>query len=639
MHNPARLLAALLVFAAAMPLAADPPESEELAVESYPSNGENCTFRSEPDEFLGRAARALREAYERVLAFSSTKEAAASVEPADVPRRNFIDDEIFLRLQKEGLPAARLTTDEEFLRRVTLDLTGRTPSAAEIRAFAADPAANKRDILIDRLIYSEGFVEKWTMWLGDLLQNAQAAQNRSQQTEGRNRMHEWLRMAVYEGKSLKDIAAEAIVQTGNNYDRSAPGANFVIRSFAPMGPAQDTYDMMLVRTATAFLGLGHYDCLLCHDGRRHVDTISVWAGDAKRLEAHRMASFFSRMRMRGYPTQDRADFYYNSFTVTEAATGQYDLNTTSGNRPRRDPYTIEGRTTTSLAPQYRDGRAAANGNWRNQFAQFMAEDPMFAVNFANRIWKAMFNLALAEPVDQLDPRRLDTKNPPPAGWEMQASHPELLERLAESLRESGFSLQKFVKLIASSSAYQLSSKYDGEWNITNANLFARHIPRRLEAEEAHDAIARSTGVIPSYAVGGWTERVSFALQLPEPTEPRSNGQANGFMNSFNRGNRDTQPRSQSGSILMWLNMMNNGFVNDRIRMQNSPVLKSLALIKDNGLVADEMFLAFLSRSPSAAERTTAVRHLDAAKTDVQRNAAMEDLAWSLINKVDFLFSY
>jgi hypothetical protein len=269
----------------------------------------------------------------------------------------------------------------------------------------------------------------------------------------------------------------------------------------------------------------------------------------------------------------------------------------------------------------------------------MAEDPMFAVNFANRIWKAMFNLALAEPVDQLDPRRLDTKNPPPAGWEMQASHPELLERLAESLRESGFSLQKFVKLIASSSAYQLSSKYDGEWNITNANLFARHIPRRLEAEEAHDAIARSTGVIPSYAVGGWTERVSFALQLPEPTEPRSNGQANGFMNSFNRGNRDTQPRSQSGSILMWLNMMNNGFVNDRIRMQNSPVLKSLALIKDNGLVADEMFLAFLSRSPSAAERTTAVRHLDAAKTDVQRNAAMEDLAWSLINKVDFLFSY
>ena len=118
---------------------------------------------------------------------------------------------------------------------------------------------------------------------------------------------------------------------------------------------------------------------------------------------------------------------------------------------------------------------------------------MLARNFANRLWKAMFNMGLVDPVDTLDPARLDPKNPPPEPWGLQATHPQLLEQLAASLVDSNFSLHSFIKLLVSSSAYQLSSRYDGDWKVEYVPLFARHYPRRLDGEEIHDAIAQATG--------------------------------------------------------------------------------------------------------------------------------------------------
>lgn len=597
----------------------------------------NCSFRNDPSSIELLAARARRGAYEQVLHVSRARSVAGNgAEPAPLPsRNNFIDDHIFNRLQAEGVPAAALSGDEEFLRRVTLDLTGRTPSPAAIRAFLADGSPDKRARMIDRLLESEGFVEKWTMWLGDLLQNVRFATNRSQQVQGRNAMHDWIRRSIAEGKSFRDIAWETVATTGNNYDSAAPGVNFIVRSFAPMGPAQDTYDMMLQRSAQTFLGLGHYDCLLCHDGRGHLDSVSAWGAYATRAQAHRMAAFFSRTQMQGYRTADQTDPYFNSYIITNRAAGQYQLNVDFGNRPSR----ILPNGPQSYTPVYRDGRTPASGNWREEFARFMIEDPMFARNYANRIWKAMFNLALAEPVDALDPDRLDPATPPPPGWDFQASHPELLEQLALAVRENDFNLRATLRLIANSSAYQLSSEYGGQWDITKAELFARRIPRRLEGEEVHDALIRATGAaVPGggYAVAGWPQRVQWAMQLPDPLEPRAVRGVASFLNSFQRGNRDTVQREQSGSILMMLELMNSPMVTDRIRLQASPFLRSLGDLPGVDAAVEEMFLAFLSRRPAEAERAAAIASLSRASSPGQ---GVEDLAWALVNRVDFLFSY
>jgi hypothetical protein len=621
--------------------------AQEIPLPSETANsGQNCTFIAAPDETLTRESRVRREVYDRTLAFSralpSGRQAARNVSPSEIPVRNLIDEQIFRKLDAEGASSAAISSDEEFLRRVSLDLTGRLPSAAQIRTFVADASADKRDRAIDRLLFSPEFVDKWTMWLGDLLQNAATAQNRSQQIEGRNRLHEYMRAAIETGKSWRDVAWEMVTASGNNYDRATPGANFILRGVAPMGPAQDTYDLLLVKSATAFLGMGHYDCLLCHNGKYHLDAVSAWGAKVNRIEAQRMAAHFTRISINGYPGNDATNFYTNSTNVLDRASGTYDLNTNYGNRPNRVAPVENGKTMTNQTPVYRDG-TAVSGNWRESFARKLTQDPMFARNYVNRLWKAMFNLALAEPVDMLDPARLDPNSPPPDNWTFQASHPELLEKLAQVARDNDFNLRETLRFIVSSSAYQLSSRYEGDWDMTKAPLFARHLPRRLEAEEVHDAVVKATNVLPAYTVGGWNDKVNWAMQLPEPVEPRSDGTAAAFMNSFSRGNRDTQTRSQSGSILMWLNMMNSSVVNNRVKTTGttaSSYLVSLVNNKSNEAVVEDLFLTFLSRQPSEYERGVALKTLGKSGTaQYTRAAAVEDLAWALINKTDFLFSY
>ncbi|MBI4890570.1 MAG: DUF1549 domain-containing protein [Acidobacteria bacterium] len=615
------------------------------AQEAVEASGQNCTWIASPDEVRSKAERIKRDAYERTLAFSRAMSASSvgrqSVSAGQVPRRNFIDDEIFGKLQSAGMPSAALSTDEEFLRRVTLDLTGRIPSAEDIRTFVANQDPDKRDAVIEKLLWSPEFVDKWTVWLGDILQNARAAQNRSQQTEGRNRLYEWIRWSIQDGKSWRDVALEMVNGLGNNYLNEGVGANFILRGTAPMGPAQDTYDLLMVKTATAFLGMNHYDCLMCHDGKYHLDQVSSWGAKAKRLEAQRMSAHFSRITIAGYPGNDPANFFTNSTTITNRAAGTYDLNTNFGNRPNRVAVMIDGRSTVNLTPVYRDGKAAA-GDWRESLVKSMIADPMFARNYANRVWKAMFNLGLAEPVDQLDPDRLDPAAPPSGAWTLQASHPELLEMLSKWCREGDFNLRDTLRLIAQSNAYQLSARYDANWDITKAAMFARHIPRRMEAEEVHDALVKATQVFPAYAVSGWGDRMTWAMQLPEPVEPLSDGTAAAFMNSFNRGNRDTLQRNQSGSILMWMNIMNSSVVNNRVRTTGataSPYLVAMTKVASNDQVIEDMFLTFISRKPTEYERGVAQKFLQKATTAALRATAIEDLAWALVNKTDFLFSY
>jgi hypothetical protein len=605
-----------------------------------------CSFRGNAQVYLSRQARAYQEIYERSASLGGPggkTQRRYAVAPAALPRQNFIDDEVFAALEKAGVQAAPLTTDEEFVRRIHLDLTGRLPSPAEIRQFMADTNPAKRKALIHRLLYTPEFTDKWTMWLGDLVQNNATSVTSTRQIQGRNAFYKFLWSGVTSGRSLRDMVYEMIAASGNNYDEATGAAGFAQNSRVSNGPAQDTYDMMLVKTVTPFLGLGHYDCLLCHNGRGHLDQLSLWGRDTSRMEAHKMAAFFSRMRFVNWQppanlTQDeiRANFYFNSVRTEDVFTGNYALNTNSGNRPNRTPVGLN----RAWDPEYRvTGAKPPHEHWRAAFAGFLVDDPMFARNFANRLWKAMFNLGLAEPVEGLDRARLDPRKPPEAPWTFQATHPELLERLAQEFVRQNHSLREFLRLLAESTAYQLSSRYDGKWSLEYVPLFARHYARRLEAEEIHDAIVKATGVFTPYTIQFWGEPVVWAMQFQDTAEPRSNSNVATFLNLFLRGNRDNVGRSQQGSILQQLNLMNNTFVTSRTKVAASPVLRAVAQLANPEAMVEEMFLTFLSRQPTAAEKAKALEPLARATTAAARNAALEDLAWALTNKVDFLFSF
>src|SRR5262249_32679348 len=226
-----------------------------------------------------------------------------------------------------------------------------------------------------------------------------------------------------------------------------------------------------------------------------------------------------------------------------------------------------------------------------------------------------------------------------APWALQASHPMLLQKLAEEFIIRNYNLREFVRVLVQSSAYQLSSRYDGEWKFEYIPLYARHYPRRLDSEEIADAIVGATGIPGPSNVGGWTTPINWAMQLPEPLEPRNSSAQLAFLNAFLRGNRDTQQRSQSGSILQQLYLMNDQFVTNRTKVAASPLLMALSKKPDNAAVVNELFLLLLSRQPSETERGKALGYFAKANTAALRNTAIEDLAWTLINKLDFLFSY
>ena len=645
-------LAVVLWTAAAMH-GQDPPERS--------ISLQDCTFAANPDEFLAAQTRARRDTFERTRKVRGAAFAAGDrlVPASDIPRRNFIDDEIFGRLAAAGVGSAALSTDEEFLRRIYLDLTGRVPSPADIREFVASTDINKRTAVIDRLLESNEFTDKWTLWFGDLLQNTSfrlSTMATPRTPESRNAFHEWIRRSVAESKSIRDMAWEAMALGGNTYSPDVGAVNFILGGTHSMGPRQDSLDLMMVKSATAFLGLAHYDCLSCHNGRGHLDQISLWARNTPRTEAWRMSAFFARTTWTNNTAGSQLNTpIYNSTDLVDNPRGTYDLGTTTGNRPARcanglppDARTNRCLAAGSVAPEYRVTGAKPNSDfWRGAFADNVTQDRMFARNFANRLWKAMFNLGLVDPVDTLDPDRLDPKNPPPAPWTLQATHPELLEKLADAFVNNGWHLRPFLKLLAQSSAYQLSSRYEGDWKIDYVPLFARHYPRRLDAEEIHDAIVLTTGNLPRYTwplanrqsmpanvtVVPQSEPVNRAMQLPSTTE------GPGFLNTFLRGDRDTQPRSQAGSILQQMALMNDNLVITRIRMASSPVLREIAKLQSTDALVDELFLTFLSRLPSERERAAAQARFAGATNATQRNQAIEDLAWAAINKVDFIFSY
>ena len=597
---------------------------------------DNCSFQRDPQSFVDREARTIREINRRTMEFAAkggARMAARSrnVPAGDLPRRNFIDEEIFGRLERDRIPVAALTTDKEFIRRIYLDLAGRLPTPEEYRAFLDDPSAGKRDGIIDTLLYSLDYVNRWSTWLGDLVQNSRTAANANQNVPGRNAMYDYLRASVHTDKSFRDIAWELTTAAGNNYDTGT--VNWSVRSLTPGGPVQDRYDTALIRLSTAFLGLGYYDCLACHDGRGHLDQLSLWGRSIARSETYRMAAHFSRLNIAGRAAPN-TDYYSGSFDVTDRATGTYDLSSTFGNRPNR----VRIGNLINVTPEYRDGKVPAAGqNWRQAFADNLTADPMFARNAVNRVWKQLFQLALVEPMDNLDPARLDPDNPPPAPWAYQTAHPQLLKKLSERFVNSNFSLRETIRTIVSSTAYQLSSRYDGEWKLEYVPLYARHFARRMEAEEVHDTLSQASGNWVNYTPQGFAGMVRSAWLMPDPSEP--GGAAGTLMTTFLRGNRDSQIRRQEGSILQSLTLLNDTFIRDRIRLSSSPNLRTAAAIANNSAMIEEVFLLYLGREPSDEEKAKALGAFAKANTAALRNATIEDLAWVLVNKVDFLINY
>ncbi len=624
---------------------------------------DDCSFLREPEEFRGLQARHRREVSRLTESFSNNLEAQAGalVAAQNVPRNNLIDNILFDRMGRDGVASAPLSTDAEFCRRVTLDLTGRIPTPGDLTNFLEDTNPNKRQALVDYLIATPEYVDKWTMFFGDLYKNNSTATNITRYIAGRETFYQYLRDSIAQNKSYAQIATELITASGDNYANGA--VNYIVGGNVAMGPAQDTMDGLAVVASTDFLGLASMDCLLCHDGAGHLDSINLWGAKVKRAEAWGMSAFFARTGRRF--DRANAQVNYGKYTVTENAAGEYLLNTNSGNRQTRAP--INGRNNVS--PAYMFGGGGLNGgeNRRQALARHITSDPQFARAIVNYIWEELMVEALVSPSNTFDLARLDPGVTLPEGWTLQPSNPQLLEALAAEFRQSNYDVRYLIALIAKSSAYQLSSRYPGEWKLDYVPYYARKYVRRLGGEEIHDAIVKATGIYPvttfrdasgqnlivlGYPIVGddgvKTREVTWAMQLPEPLEPRQRGDVRTFLDSFLRGNRDSNRRVQDSSILQALNLMNNAFVRDRIHVGNRitnlpntgeiPSTVRVLLSNPNNTnetIIQQLYLCTLSRYPTEEEKAKILPYF----TTLGKTQATESLQWVLLNKVDFIFNY
>ncbi len=545
----------------------------------------------------------------------------------DIVRRNLIDDHLFEAMKQNSIPHAALADDYTFLRRVSLDLTGRIPTREQVQQFVQNSAMDKREQVIDQLLASDAWVDRWAYWYGDLFRNCA---NRIGNATTEN-FDTWIRRSLRNDKPYNEMVTELLTATAPNsawMPDAAPSA-FLVRWHIPADSMysdryEDTADEIVIQSSKFFLGL-NFQCISCHGGAGFLEKVDLGLSRKKREDLWAMAAFFGNTRVRIVPYQDR-------FTISEDGTG-YDSNAASSVRLQRSGSPVV--PTFFLTGQ----KADPNQPLRPQFAEMLTEHPQFARATANLFWKEFFGLGIVEPIDGFDLARQDPTNPPPAPWTVQPTNIELLDAIAKHFADNEFSLKSLMRLITRSSAYQLSSHFDSEWEVEYMPYFARHYPHMLNSEQLHDAIVEATGVFPDYQhkhllYGTPLAPIRYWTQAATP-ENINDGEAKQLLRTFGQSNREWANPGQSGSILQAMMMMNSKFVTKRVSVINASY--SQQMLESNltpNEIVEAMYLRTLSRMPTAAETEIAGKWIEE-----DRQTGIEDLQWSLLNKLDFIFNY
>ena len=489
----------------------------------------------------------------------------------DSASANLIDGYIFSALKAQGVTPARMTNDYEFVRRIYLDMTGRIPTSAQVNDFVASTSPTKRADLIDTLFTSPQWLDKWTMYFGDQFKAANSfpSSGTNLYSGGRDGLNTYVRNFLTNDTPYNKVATDLIASQGtNNYTQGE--LNWIITSRVTGGPNQDVWDGEAAAVAETFLGLSHVNCLLCHNGRGHLDSISLWAGNFTRMQAWGLSSFYSHVALRN-PAVDSTVKNGPTYWYADDAgfKTDYALNTTTGNRPARQPVG----TQKTVAPSYPfpgQGASTSGLNYRQSFAAQVIADRQFARAAVNYMWAYFFGMGIVDPPDQFDPARLDPNNPPPAPWTLQPSNPELLEALTSDFIASGYSTKHLMRLIVNSQAYQLSSDYDpAVWNPNWQPLFARKLVRRLWSEEIADSISLSANIPNKFTFDNGIVS-QWAMQYPEPARETST-----LLAAFLPGNRDDQPRKQDGAIQQALGLMNDSTVMNKLVSTGAGTAQSL----------------------------------------------------------------
>ena len=568
---------------------------------------------------------------------------AAKMPAGRMPRKNFVDELIFSRIERDRIPHAGLTSDSEFIRRVYLDAAGELPAADAVREFVASTDPQKRDKLIDSLIGTEEFAEQWAWMWGDLFRLANDTGYGSKAFHYWNK--EWLRIDRPYNEVVYDLLTPSAKSHAAIPSLGMIGRNNIGLNNLPNSPDDfrvtnrlDVIDALQIDASRIFLGV-NTTCISCHDGAGHLEPINVYLSERTRHEFYRMSAFFGKMRSLTW-WNDRGKNTGNDDQVIDDFGPGY---TTGGDAPF---------VTESLEHYPRDGKTyepvflltgekpKPGVNPRNEFARMLTSNIQFARATVNLLWGRLMVVGFVEPYDGFDLARLDPKNPPKKPWTLQPTNPELLDKLAKDFQKNNDSIQHVIRTIMKSNAYQMSAKFPGEWKDNYIPYHARKYVRLMTGPEVFDSITKATNRPGNFAFSG--TQVARIKQLSEPADVGGRrrggegGDINSLLQAFFQGNRNTQVADgNKPSTLQALLMTSSKVVNDRVLAENGSITQMLlASKKTNEELIDELFLASLARWPTGAEKQVA---LQALEKDRRRGA--ENIQWALLNSIEFVLNH
>ena len=520
------------------------------------------------------------------------------------PLREVIDQRVARKQQQQKLSPAPLCDDATFLRRLYLDLCGEIPTADEAREFLDDPAADKRTRLIDRLLDDPRFAQHQAdVW--DMIFFGRNPPG--YQTNKRRGFQLWLREQFAVNRPYDQIARAILRAEGNSVEHGAP--MFLVQY-------KNQPEDAAVKITQTFLGV-QLQCARCHD-----HPYESWS----QLDFYGTAAFLARLQVIDLGKQKDGEKYW--------AIGEKNLGEVNFTGPAAEdeagkegapvaPKFLAGKPLDEPAPpkdldeprNFPSGKVppAPAFSRKNALADWItAEDnPYFARSVANRVWAQYMGRGLVHPVDNMS-----ESNPP--------SHPELLAELTRSLTDQKFDLKQYIRELVNTETYQQAST--GEVTEELPRWFVRARIRPLSAEEMAAAWRTAT----SYPVVD--AKTKPQLEKGDRFYPMGEYQSR-FLG---------RPTDGEGNFLGGMHehlYMSNGGIGKLFSSSQGGLLHTLA----EGDApweqrVEHLFLAVLSRRPTAAESEKFTAHL-AAAGDRPHDDAVKGAMWALMTCSEFRFNH
>ncbi len=561
-----------------------------------------------------------------------------------VPEVNYIDREVFSRLKKLNMVPSALSSDEEFLRRLTIDTTGQLPTPDEIRAFLKDNTPDKRAKKIEELLAHPLHAAVWATKFSDITGNdTQALENPPAMKPKRSQQwHDWLRKRFHENMAYDEMVKGILTATSREgkspeewlgrIKKIDSGIDGVGKYDTSEYANRDTLDLYWrraqavpieiwgERTAAAFLGV-RVECAQCHkhpfdrwtqaEYRAYANIFTGISTNNVSPEAKRVIDKDNAERKGSGPKNvQQANLITKEVYVGIIGKGflHPDTNAQLGAKALGGPVIqlVKGQ----------DPRVDLF-NWMRS-----PDNPFFARALVNRIWAHYTGVGLVHPVDDFS-----LGNPP--------SNEQLLDALAKDFIEHKYDFRHIERVILNSRTYHLSAKVN-DMNKFDTRNYAHAYIRPMIAEAVVDVLNSALGTTEKF--GPEIKPGSKAVEVGTSQFLQQQQLAYTFR-IFGRPPRTTAcdcERSMEPALPQKLFLMTDPGLLAKFNDPNGRLQTLLKSNKTDEEVVEELFLATLSRLPNAKDRQSFSDHRKLVGT---RREAIIDTVWALINTREFILNH